>query len=375
MTNELIEEQLRICIQKTRRSADALEETFPRFPHVAHARGWKTSGEDEWKQLVDGYWTGGHWTGALWLCHFLTEDEFFKDSARRWLRELSPRSGARLIHDVGFLFYPSAALPYALFRDKDLLITGKRAAYTMLRLFDKGPGCMPISDAPEHADALAVDTMMNLPLLWWAGAAAGMPEAHPAALRHARATARCLVRPDGSTAHIARLDPRGGVVRIESWQGASPDSCWSRGHAWALAGAAHGLFFTDHEFYEELLRALWGFHESNAPEDGVPYWDYSDTGGERDASAAAIIAHALLLLSTNPLRREWADPALRILQTLAENYSHGVEHPGFLKKVCFHKPAGIDVDCSSIFADYYYMLALCLCLPDFRKAIRKIKDA
>jgi unsaturated chondroitin disaccharide hydrolase len=373
MINELVEEQLQICIQKTRRNADALDASFPRFPHVAHHRGWDTSGDEEWKQLVNGYWTGGFWIGMLWLCHHLTGDDYFKDNARRWLQKLSPRAGARLIHDVGFLFYPSAALPFALTREKDLQITAKRAAYTMLRLFDKGRGCIPIQDTEEHKDVLAIDTMMNLPLLWWAGASADMAEAHDIARRHTEATARCLVRADGSTAHIARLDPQGKVVRLESWQGEAPETCWSRGHAWALAGAAHGLFFTGDAFYDKLLRTLWHFFEKNSPEDGVPHWDYSDSGGERDASAAAIIAHSLLLLSTSSQEREWAEPGLRLLQNLAEHYAHGVEHPGLLKKVCFHKPAGIDVDCSCMFADFYYMLALCLCVPDFRKQIRKLK--
>jgi unsaturated chondroitin disaccharide hydrolase len=368
MTNARFKEQLTICVQKTRRNIAALEGGFPRFPHIATHRGWETSGDEEWKSLTDGYWTGGFWVGIMLLCHHLTGDGYFKDNARRWLLALSPRAGGKLMHDVGFLFFPSAALGFELLREDDLKITAKRAAYTMLRLYDKGRGCIPISDREQWRNVLAIDTMMNLPLLWWADAAADMPEAGEAARAHSRATARHLVRDDGSTAHIARLDPRGGLQRIESWQGAGENSCWSRGHAWALSGAAHALFFSGEDFFNSLLDRLLGYYLKNRPDDGIPFWDYDAIDFEtRDASAAAIIAHALLLLTTAMPNTEMAAEGIRILENLTENYTTGVEHPGFLKKVCFHNPAGQHVECSSVFADFYYLFALCLTAPDTRK--------
>lgn len=368
MTNGRFNEQIAICVQKTRRNIAALESEFPRFPHVSHHRGWETSGDDEWNGLTDGYWTGGFWVGIMMLCHHITGDTYFKDNARRWLLALSPRAASKLIHDVGFLFFPSAALGYEILREEDLKIAAKRAAYTMLRLYDKGRGCVPISDREQWRDVLAVDTMMNLPLLWWADAAADMTEAGEVARAHCRATARHIVREDGSTAHIARLGPRGDLLRIESWQGAGENSCWARGHAWALSGSAYALFFSRDDFFNSLLEKLFNYYIKHRPDDGVPFWDYdADDFDTRDTSAAAVIAHSLLLLTTAMPHETLSQTALGLLETLTENYSTGIEHPGFLKKVCFHKPAGQHVECSSVFADFYYLFALCLTTPDGKK--------
>ena len=371
--SDLIDDQISLCIQKTRRNIAALEPEFPRFPAIAHSRGWNTSGDDEWNNLTDGYWTGGFWVGILFLCHSLTGDNYFLDNARRWLLKLAPRSGARLLHDVGFLFFPSSVLGHALTGEEDLKITSKRAAYTLLRLFDKDRGFIPILDSDKYRDVLAVDTMMNLPLLWWAASVADMPDAADTAHAHARMTARHLLRRDGSTAHIARLDARGELDRIESWQGLSPDSCWSRGHAWALAGAAHALFFTGDDLYERMLNHLLSYYRKMCPNGEAPPWDYNDPGSDvRDTSAAAAVAQALLLISTRPLNREYFDAALPIVERLAENHATGVEHPAFLKRVCFHKPAGQHVEASAIFADFYYLFALYLTTEQGRKDILKL---
>jgi unsaturated chondroitin disaccharide hydrolase len=363
MPNDIFTENLEVCIQKTRRNATALAGDFPRFPHVAHNRGWNTSGDEEWNSLTDGYWTGGFWVGLLWLCHKLTGDAFFKDNARRWLMRLTPRCSSQLIHDVGFLFFPACALGYELSEEEDLKITGKRAAYTLVRIFDKGRGCVPVAERDPYRDVLAVDTMMNLPLLWWAAAEADLEEAGQMAREHVATTAEHRVRPDGSTIHIARLNSDGKLMRVESWQGEGENSCWSRGHAWAVAGAAYALFFTGEESHHALLDKLLNYYLKNRPADGIPYWDYAsrdipDT--ERDSSAAAIMAHALMLVSNVSMKTRYREIAEGLLAALCEDYTTGVEHPGFLKKVCFHKPAGQDVNCSSVFADFYFMFALYL---------------
>lgn len=366
---------LEICVQKTRRNIVVLEETFPRFPHVARDRGWDTSGDEEWKNLTDGYWTGGFWIGTLWMCYRITGDSYFRDNARRWALRLTPRCSSQLLHDVGFLFFPSAVIGCELCGQEDLRITAKRAAYTMVRLFDKGRGFIPLADKEQYRNVMAIDTMMNLPLLWWAGASADLDEATGIAMAHVAATERHLVREDGSTAHIARLGAEGQLLKRESWQGEGENTCWSRGQAWAIAGAAYALFFTGEKRHADLLDRLLKYYVDNVPEDGVPYWDFDaedipDT--QRDSSAAAIVAHALMLLSTKPLEGSYATPAKVILESLAENYLTGIEHPGFLKKVCFHRPAMQDISCSSIFADFYFMMAMYLTTGEGRESLGKL---
>ena len=126
------------------------------------------------------------------------------------------------------------------------------------------------------------------------------------------------------------------------------------------------------------------------PKDGVPYWDFNAPGTphamtmdapgapdpkfasyftgekvERNASAGAIIASALVSLSSltedahaSPLSRRTAE---RILRSLAspQYLSAPGEDYGFLVKHCvvnLHGGAGIDVPLP--YADYYFLEAL-----------------
>ena len=57
-----------------------------------------------------------------------------------------------------------------------------------------------------------IDTMMNLPLLWWASGETGDASFWRAAARHARVSAAVYIREDGSTFHTARFDPVTGVL-------------------------------------------------------------------------------------------------------------------------------------------------------------------
>ncbi|MEW5946574.1 MAG: glycoside hydrolase family 88 protein [bacterium] len=352
------------CVEKTRRNIDVLRPGFPRYPHtVRDGKTWNTSGDEEWERLEDGYWTPGFWVGILWLCHALTGEAGFAAEAVRWMEPLAPRSAVTSVHDLGFLFFPSAVLGYEITGEKRLREIAVAAARSLLVRFQPEMGMLNVHDSPRFRRVAAVDTMMNLPLLWWAWRETGEGAFREAAACHAANTWRLLVRDDRSTAHVARFHEDGrDVLGLESWQGLGPDSCWSRGHAWAVAGFAHAFRYTGDEAHLERVEELFGYYRKNAPEDGVPFWDFDDLpapGRVRDASAAAIVAHGLLTASAAGGRR-LGDEAEKILHALAGGYAAPPGNPGFIARVCFHKPAGVDTDCSAVFADYYFLSALYL---------------
>ena len=103
------------------------------------------------------------------------------------------------------------------------------------------------------------------------------------------------------------------------------------------------------------------------PEDGVPYWDFdSDRIPDdlRDASAGAIMASALVQLSTYAPEEKSAgylSAAEKIIRTLAsEKYlSAPGEESGFLLKHSVgNKPGGVEVDVPLTYSDYYFLEAL-----------------
>ncbi len=101
----------------------------------------------------------------------------------------------------------------------------------------------------------------------------------------------------------------------------------------------------------------------NLPEDGIPYWDFSQSD-YKDASAAAIIAAGLLKIwylrgcaENDPAR----DMAERILRTLAspEYLAEPRTNGGFLlKHGVGHLPKRSEVDVPLTYADYYFLEAL-----------------
>ena len=104
---------------------------------------------------------------------------------------------------------------------------------------------------------------------------------------------------------------------------------------------------------------------AHLPEDGIPYWDFSQAD-YRDASAGAIIACGLLEMWR--LRDCPADdPALltaeRILRTLAspEYLAEPRTNGGFLLKHSVGSlPGNSEVDVPLTYADYYFLEALTL---------------
>ena len=103
------------------------------------------------------------------------------------------------------------------------------------------------------------------------------------------------------------------------------------------------------------------------PKDKVPYWDYDAPDiphAKRDASAAAIMASALIELSQldpSALAPQWLSLAEQQLRTLssAEYLAQEGEQGGFiLKHGVGHLPAKAEVDVPLTYGDYYYVEAL-----------------
>ncbi|WNH10558.1 hypothetical protein [Thalassobellus suaedae] len=101
------------------------------------------------------------------------------------------------------------------------------------------------------------------------------------------------------------------------------------------------------------------------PEDLIPYWDFDAPGipnEPKDASAAVIVASALIELSTytkdETLAKKYVDKAEQMLAELSMNYQSRNMNTANLLHSTGHKPAGSEIDYSIIYADYYYVEAL-----------------
>src|SRR3990172_4210496 len=149
------------------------------FPHVTDAAGrwrmlpatlpvdWEVPG----RRMPHGNWTAGFWVGLLWIAYEETGEETFRNAALRWSEHLEPRKHDLTTQAVGFLFYPSFVRGYGISGDPRLRATALRAADSLWRRYNPRArliqACGPLSH-PELDGWCNIDSMMNVPLLWWA---------------------------------------------------------------------------------------------------------------------------------------------------------------------------------------------------------------
>ena len=108
-------------------------------------------------------------------------------------------------------------------------------------------------------------------------------------------------------------------------------------------------------------------HQPNMPKDYIPYWDFDAPNipnAKRDASAAAIMASALIELSQyvdHALSREYlkvAETQLRVLSSDKYRAKLGENGDFILKHSVGAMPFNSEVDVPLTYADYYYVEAL-----------------
>jgi uncharacterized protein YyaL (SSP411 family) len=211
--------------------------------------------------------------------------------------------------------------------------------------------------------------MMNLELLFWASRETSDPIFYDIAVKHAETTLANHFREDGSSFHVIAYDTlTGEVVKKNTHQGHTHESAWARGQAWGLYGFTMTYRETGDKKFLDQAEKIAGFMLShpNLPEDMVPYWDFDAPGipdTDRDASAAAIMASALLELSTHvegDFAKKYLEAADNILASLSSpDYlaEPGTNNHFLLMHSVGNHPRGSQVDVPISYADYYFLEA------------------
>ncbi len=284
-------------------AADAVSRATSRRRHRERTRGsrryaYYTVG-DVWKYTGPSGWAAGYVPGELWSCYQLTGRTWWRDRA---VARQAPIGGAGISVEspnLGALFFPSFARGYTLTGDRTLRSKALRAAAAMAGRYDPEVGAM--LSRPGDEFNVIIDSLMKSQFLWWAAKNGGPAEDAEMAARHARTIARDLVRPDGSTWHIAYYDADTGELTHRGQGSAySVDSTWARGQAWAMLGFAAAYGETGDAGFLDAARKVSDWYLANVPDDMVPYWDFAAPDvpdAAKDSSAAAIAASALLDLA------------------------------------------------------------------------------
>ena len=324
---------------------------------------------DQTKENIS-WWTNGFWGGLMWLMYIGTKNEEYKISAERNEEILDGafKTLWELHHDVGFMWHLTAGVNYRLTGNEQskirtmyaasLLMARYNATGKFLRAWNIDP-CVSI-----------IDSMMNIPLLYWASREIGDPRFKTVAMEHADTTMKNHIRDDGSVKHIVVYNPETGEsIESLAGQGYDVNSSWSRGQAWALHGFVLSYIHTGKKEYLDAAKKVAHYFIASVCDDYMPKADFRSPEEPVlfDSTASACAACGLLEIAKNVPEYEgrmYYSAALNLLKTLDKkccNYDTNTDYivgMGTEKWTNSPDAIGETAHIPIIYGDYYFVEAI-----------------
>lgn len=366
-----IETMLQYCEQQVDRTLNELKGSDGTIDYRMMPRNIMDSLQT-WhcREVSEKEWCGGFWPGILWYDYEYTQRSDIKAEAEKFTESLEFLSKTPAYdHDLGFLIFCSYGNAYRLTKNPTYKQVILDTADTLATLFNPTVGALlswprHVKDYGGHN--VIMDNMINLEMLFWAAKNGGNQVLYDIAVSHADKTMNNHFRSDYTSYHVAVYDTLSGELKNAcTHQGHADYSMWARGQSWAIYGFTVVYRETKDTKYLDFVQKVADAYLQRLPKDGIPYWDFHDPAipnAPRDASAACVVASALLELQTYLPEEKAAfykEAAIKMLSSLSsDNYQAGLSKPAFLLHSTGHKPAGSEIDASIIYADYYYIEAL-----------------
>ncbi len=366
-----VNKALDYCAKQTQRTLTELE-TDSGIDYTMMPRNIMAD-EQHWncRKATKEEWCAGFWPGVLWYDYEYTKDKQVLEEAENFTHSLKFLSHIPAYdHDLGFLVFCSYGNGYRLTKNPAYKQVILDTADTLATLFNPIVGTIlswPREVEPRNwPHNTIMDNMINLEMLFWAAKNGGNPYLYDIAVSHADKTMKSQFRPDYTSYHVAVYDTiTGNLIKGVTHQGYADSTMWARGQAWAIYGYTVVYRETKDPKYLDFAQKVTDVYLDRLPEDKVPYWDFDDPSipnAPRDASAGAVVASALLELSTylpNGTGKRYKDAAIEMLTSLSsDSYQSGESKPSFLLHSVGHWPNHSEIDASIIYADYYYIEAL-----------------
>jgi unsaturated chondroitin disaccharide hydrolase len=344
------------AIRKIKKNLDEFTDSFP---HVSR--------NNIYIKEKNELWTSSFWVGMVYLAYNYTKDEDLLKYSQRYLDSFEERLKSDFIntHDLGFLYTLSSVALYKLKGDEKARSLALKAAEKLAGRYNKKGKYIVAWETKERKLDLMIDTMMNLPLLYWSSEETKNDKFKKIAYNHALTSAMILVREDGSSYHISLMDDiTGKPIKAKTFQGRYDESTWSRGQAWAIYGFVLCYKYTKEKEFLDISRKTANYFINNLTEDMIPYWDLSFTKEEqdlKDSSAASIAACGLLELSRQLEDKSlvYKKAAYKIIRSLYKDYfihKESNRFNGLIQHGVYHRNNGADE--LTIWGDYFYLESL-----------------
>ena len=364
-----------------------VEETFAKLDaklRVVSARNRDVvahgDGVDENNRFIDNgqnekihWWTNGFWGGLNALMYEHTKDPVYLECAKsneKLLDRALTDYYTDLHHDVGFMWHILSGVLYRVTGDKGSRARNLFCASLLMSRFNIDGGYIRAWNSSNRTKHTIIDTLMNLPLLYWASDEIGDDRFKQVAMAQADTALVDHLREDGSVNHIVEHDENtGDYIRNLGGQGIAEGSSWSRGASWCVYGLMLSYIHTKEDRYLQGAKAAANYFIANCCDDWLPRIDFRAPAEPvlYDSTAAMITSCGLIELAKARPENEggmYMNAAINLLRACTEkfvNFDHDKDYTvaygsgrypcdGDLKKANVHVPI--------IYGDYYLAEAL-----------------
>jgi unsaturated chondroitin disaccharide hydrolase len=376
-----VQRAVRCALQAINTNLDTFTDRYPDDTTVGNV--YYPRRRDSFAEGSNVGWTTSFWPGMIWLAYELSGDAKYRRAAEHHLSSFVERI-ERVIdldtHDLGFLYTLACVVPWRLTGNEQARQAAVEAAEHLMRRYLEPAGIIQAwgdLSNPEQRGRTIIDSLMNMPLLYWASEVTGESRFAAVAHRHAIQLRDHIIRDDNTTYHTFHWDAETGApLHGTTEQGYADDSCWARGQAWGIYGFTLNYRYTLDETFLRAAERCADYFLDHLPEDHIAYWDlvFSDGSGQaRDSSAAAIAACGLnemvRWLPDGARRQRYQAAAEAILASLAKSYApcSPAESTALLLHGVYDMPKIVGVDEGNLWGDYFYLEALTRALkPDWQ---------
>ena len=331
---------------------------------------WTKDGvyQQDYAEKDINWWTNGFWAGLLWQMYHATAKPLYRERAENVEKLLDKAlyGFMGLHHDTGFMWLHSAVADYRLTGNPQSRVRGLMAANILAGRFNP-TGQYIRAWNPESVEPgedctgwIIVDSMMNIPLLYWASEELHDPRFAHIAQAHADTVRRTLVREDGSCGHIACIDPdTGELTRVLAGQGYSDTSSWSRGQSWILYGFALSYRHTGRQEYLDTAKRTANYFLANiSMTDHIARCDFRQPAQPDylDTSASLCAACGLLEIARHVDAAEAAmykAHAEQIIRSTVEHHCNWDPARDSIVQDCKVAYHGCEDQTDLIYADYF----------------------
>ncbi len=355
-----VKKEIEWIVEKLKRNMKLYGEAYPAPATV----------DGKYPIIENREWTTSFWTGMLWIAYEFSGDNEFLELAKINTNSFINRLEKKYEidhHDIGFLYILSTVAAYKVTNEEKYFKASVKAADLLCERFIEEGGFIQ-AWGPKYAEdenRAIIDSLLNIPLLFWASEETGDSKYKVIANTHYEKVIENIIREDNTTYHTYYFDNEtGDPLCGKTRQGFSDDSCWARGQAWAVYGQALANKYTKNEKTLEKFDVVLDYFIDHLPKDSVAYWDLiftDENPSDRDTSSNAIVLCGLLERYKQTEQNEDYLHAIKILLSgLQKGYTTKEDktNEGLLTEGVYSWHSGRGVCESNIWGDYFYLEAL-----------------